>query len=1065
MSPLEEIGTSRHSIPSDTAQGSLPVASYDGQQLASVAAAHIAVINAEKFLNARSTADVSVVTTTEPSPVLQLPLAPASSLAESDGTIISSSISAFHVEPHPSSIAPHGAPVISDVNAPPVPTANVEAASQRLRSGTSISSDEVTLSHAVSRGVADRPAPSGRKSVSFATLPMATGRPPGKRAWPGGNISTSDKRQCLSKLLQRTAAPSTEQLRAAARAGLNADGSDVVVDLSASDMAQPPSQHQGDGGSTSSSSKGGRYLHVGSSRPHALDGDAVELQRVDRKAPSGSLRQLEPELHEVLLNEPLPRCNIPTRTDPEDPPPRHQSPPGPFSTAQLIPDKVVLEVTNHGRLIQQVLARCARGANGWKVMRRARPLPLTYSESEGINACGHGYVWRRRAHVDLWDAVQPSSHPNHRPDTALDADQFEKDAKAEGLKDKQLVSWMKHGFPGARAMPIWPAVVSYGAHVGALKRPSDLEDRNQRDIKEGFVSSGHSFPEFWPCRVDPMNIVVQHESARATIDKSINLPVGGGAKSRPAADGQPVETVPAYNDYIDLDSERATVPYKLITVDLFTRGVAILLTAGVLVEVGKFDLSAYFRMHGKQLAQVHQSGRLLQTLFGFDFRVNFGERDAPDHTGRASDGLAFFVRCELRRLGKQYPTKCARICSWVALRSGLAKDAKEAEDPEFIWAVLFFFVYYVDDAGLAAFADLLVDSNGEEVLIFETDKHGVSSSRQQRRSELYFYAAMGVVQRYNHLTPEKKQSLMAGEMVFLGVGCNVNRRLRLLSLDKRRDYSAERTVMLNKGKALQHGSLSVDYSDANSLLHKLLHACSVIAVGRPHLFYFRRCLKAANRLRSNKAILTAPALQELTWWESQLEKSDEHGLPFASRFDFPTFDDHTVTFYGDASREENDPEASGWGAWSVIDAVFVYIVGRWSAEEVRKYSINVLEAKTKNMAMVTFVDCANGIGLKPSHVLAFVDNSTAEAIDEFGRASTEGLNHLNLLRQSWLTSIGLVHQATERVASVDNDVADLLSRGDIAEALRFPTDCGLAVQRLDVDPAVRSMADIPPTWA
>ena len=95
--------------------------------------------------------------------------------------------------------------------------------------------------------------------------------------------------------------------------------------------------------------------------------------------------------------------------------------------------------------------------------------------------------------------------------------------------------------------------------------------------------------------------------------------------------------------------------------------------------------------------------------------------------------------------------------------------------------------------------------------------------------------------------------------------------------------------MLNKGKALQHGSLSVDYSDANSLLHKLLHACSVIAVGRPHLFYFRRCLKAANRLRSNKAILTAPALQELTWWESQLEKSDEHGLPFASRFDFPTW--------------------------------------------------------------------------------------------------------------------------------------------------------------------------------
>ena len=48
-----------------------------------------------------------------------------------------------------------------------------------------------------------------------------------------------------------------------------------------------------------------------------------------------------------------------------------------------------------------------------------------------------------------------------------------------------------------------------------------------------------------------------------------------------------------------------------------------------------------------------------------------------------------------------------------------------------------------------------------------------------------------------------------------------------------------------------------------------------------------------------------------------------------------------------------------------------------------------------------------------------------------------------------------LHVANARVASIDNDIADLLSRGDIWDALRFARDAGLAVQELAVDPELR----------
>ena len=57
-----------------------------------------------------------------------------------------------------------------------------------------------------------------------------------------------------------------------------------------------------------------------------------------------------------------------------------------------------------------------------------------------------------------------------------------------------------------------------------------------------------------------------------------------------------------------------------------------------------------------------------------------------------------------------------------------------------------------------------------------------------------------------------------------------------------------------------------------------------------------------------------------------------------------------------------------------------------------------------------------------------------------------------------------VHQKHERVTSEDNVLADVLSRGDLEEALRFAEETGLRAELITLTPQQRSLSGIPPTW-
>ena len=801
----------------------------------------------------------------------------------------------------------------------------------------------------------------------------------------------------------------------------------------------------------------GPRLHVGSSRPHELDGasDGVEPPRVH----AGSLRLLEPELSDVLSVEPLPETNVIVRTDPEDPPDRVEDPPGPFTDDELLNEGVYDRFVKFGSQVVSVLKRAlGSGEHGWKEARDHRPTAFALSEEEALRPAAHGFTYRKLTD-GLWHAIQPSVYPEDPPVTSINIPAFVARAEKEGLIDEQALSWIKHGMPGSEKMPRFAQAAP--PHVGALQHASIFCELADQDLAEGYVTGGFAFPDIFPCCVDPMNVVVQKGKGRVTIDKTMHV------------SGDP--SMPSFNLVIVLEFDEAGRRYKLVSVRLFARGIAILQTAVIgtpfMVEISKFDLKHFFRRHGKQRLHLYQGGRLTRKGYGTDLCTNFGERHAPDHTGRVSNAVLFFVRRELKRLQYEYPTVVPEILAWLAHRVGL-RDAREVSarmewDDDFVWEVLFFIIGYVDDFGMAVINDLLYDRQGRPVFIIVTENDGTTRKVHQGRALLFFEAAIGVVEEVGHLAPMKKRAYPGRVMTLLGIGLDLNQAIRYLDADKAESYGGLVVELLLK--LLTSGSIKVEYKALKSLVHKLLHAAETIPLGRAHLFHLRRALYHEGRLEGRHRLIGTKARRELEWWRAALALPELFAVPMASRVDFPTTGEAgLITHYGDASREYDEQNGtcgddSGYGAWSMIDGTFCFFDGRWEVVECARYSINVLELHVENMGAMTFAAHARSLELDVTHVHTFIDNSSAENVAERGRTATAGMNELNVRRQQWLVENN-VHQRTSRVASVFNDIADLLSRGDIAEALRFAIEADLPLCRLIVDPIHRTLDGVPFTW-
>jgi len=133
--------------------------------------------------------------------------------------------------------------------------------------------------------------------------------------------------------------------------------------------------------------------------------------------------------------------------------------------------------------------------------------------------------------------------------------------------------------------------------------------------------------------------------------------------------------------------------------------------------------------------------------------------------------------------------------------------------------------------------------------------------------------------------------------------------------------------------------------------------------------------------------------------------------------------------------------------------------------EVRCLSINVLEAHTLDMLTGTMLDlaarrhksgCAD-CAVPVTHVSEFTDNTATEHSSERGKPEEWRMHAIVQRRYEEHQARG-VFTHTDRVTSVDNDVADGLSRGGsgCADALRMMASLGLDLCRVQVEPWRRS---------
>ena len=73
-----------------------------------------------------------------------------------------------------------------------------------------------------------------------------------------------------------------------------------------------------------------------------------------------------------------------------------------------------------------------------------------------------------------------------------------------------------------------------------------------------------------------------------------------------------------------------------------------------------------------------------------------------------------------------------------------------------------------------------------------------------------------------------------------------------------------------------------------------------------------------------------------------------------------------------------------------------------------------------------------------------------------GHTSTAMLNELNRRRLQFLLE-QKVHETNERITSIDNDVADLLSRDRVQDALRYALDCDMQCIQLHAEASERQL--------
>ena len=754
---------------------------------------------------------------------------------------------------------------------------------------------------------------------------------------------------------------------------------------------------------------------MGSSDPHGLrlDDDRAPTAR---KRPTFALGAHDGADALELSRRPVARFNTPEQTTAEPPPsavPGAEPP-----EVRSLADVLLPEALRAVRRWERRLRRCLRLARLGHVSqaRRMRPPDLWLPATSSMRAEAAPWDWDMRplARGEVATPLQPSSRDGAPPMTGLILEAIRQ--SDPGFADQAIVAEMLDGIRDDVECERGSFLCA--PHAGAIDQLAVASGKLDAQVELGFSESYAELP-FWPIRCDPYSIV--DESVRAGMPKYRLTNDHSWPKGKAA---------PSLNGSMDRSRwPAATLP----RVRQMAEATAILQTSGAPVRMSVFDCKAFYKVMGRQLAEIWRNGAACEGGYIVDLRCCFGSAADAAKCARISNFLIHHLRQELQRLDAKYPTRDPVVLEWLAKRraAGEAAGASEAEMTE-CYTCMHACSMYVDDGACATIDDLLYDCDGRALVI---------DGRHVRRARLHFRAAQRLLERFGHQSELSKQQPPTFTPQLLGVDLDLIERRMRLSASKRKRYAAEAARV-----AAMATCPKAEYVE---LLCKLNYAATCYPLGRQWLHASWRAARAAFRTCGGAVVVTKHVREDLQRWIDELKAEGHEGVPLAARATFPSMGEGGCgAIYADASGE------GGFCAWTIARGELLFIEGEW--EDGERVGDGRLLIADLELAASTWGLVALAPAAELSFVYSFTDNVVAQAAMAKLTPSTAASQRLTTARVDWLRAHG-VSESAQRITSKANLWSDLGSRRRLDEMRRQAAQLGLPSRRVPVPAGWRGM--------
>lgn len=717
---------------------------------------------------------------------------------------------------------------------------------------------------------------------------------------------------------------------------------------------------------------------------------------------------------EELMTRPFPEMNDAPATEPLDPP---EPQPSGAPRVERLDQILTVDALRKLRLWIRRCRRCLRFAalGNVRMAKKMRPPDVWLPAETSMRPETLPWNWDLRPLMTGGEAVPhpTSGRDGVDPLTGLRLDNLRQVAleatMPDGFADQAIVSEMIFGIDDDVTSARGSLLCA--PHGSALAEWDVACERISRNVAKGWATEAEL--PCWPIMACPYGVV--DESARAgepkwrlTNDLSWPqpgmLPDGAGGYVR------------SHNGAMD----RSGWPQaKMMHVTQLSESAAIMQQAGAPVKLWSADCNSFYRIMGRQRAQIWRNALAIEAGFQVDERCCFGSAADATKCSRVTNVIVFYARKAMDAIDETYPTQDPRILAWQAERR------EHAEAQGFVGSRadrLGVLGGYIDDLSGCSFADPVVDTHGVALL-----RDGIPVTR----ATLHFEALIETLEWFGHSSNVKKEQSPRDYLEVLGTSVDLSsRRVKLLP-GKRRRYAEKLEEMLQ-----QQSAPRVEYL---RVLGRLQSAVQCYPRGRLWLNAAWRSVRAEYRLGGDRVPITRKAREDLRHWVTELKLPDPAGVPLATRAPIrPCGAEGTGAIYADASGE------IGWSAWTVAGGELLLVLGEWDEREREQLLICEKELYASTAGLTVLAEAA---GFR--EVWSFTDNTVALAAMRSMAPKTTRMQLLTEARTSWMFENG-VREAAERISTKNNLWADLGSRGRVDVVLQQAERLGLRWRVLEV---------------